>query len=46
VTLGAGHHEVELRQETPALRPGTGGPAWPMGPLALSPVDRCGQSPL
>ena len=42
VALTAGRHAVELRQAKPALRPGTGGPPWPMGPLALSPVDRCG----
>jgi hypothetical protein len=41
LTLTAGSHVVDLRQKTSALRPGSGGPAWPLGPLALSPVGRC-----
>jgi hypothetical protein len=41
VTLNAGEHIVELQQTTSALRPGSGGVPWPLGPLALSPVGRC-----
>lgn len=41
VTLSAGGHIVELRHRTPALRPGSGGAPWPLGPLALSPAGRC-----
>jgi hypothetical protein len=40
-TLGAGRHSVELRQSAPRLQPGAGGAAMPIGPFALSPVDRC-----
>ena len=40
-TLSAGPHTVELRSSAPALSPGAGGPPVPMGPFALSPVDRC-----
>ncbi len=41
LSLTAGRHAVDLRQRTPALQPGSGGSAWPLGPLALSPVGRC-----
>jgi len=41
VTLTAGSHVVVLRQKASTLRPGSGGPPWPLGPLALSPVGRC-----
>ena len=42
VTLEGGAHTVELRQTSPWLRPGTGGPAWALGPLVLAPAGRCG----
>ena len=41
VTLEPGAHTVELRQTSSWLDPGSGGPAWPIGPLVLSPADRC-----
>jgi hypothetical protein len=45
VALEAGAHAVELRRRTSALRPGSGGRPWPLGPLALSPAGRCGGIP-
>lgn len=42
VELTPGPHTVELRRTTSKLRPGSGGKAWPIGPLALTPVGRCG----
>ena len=41
VTLEGGAHTVEIEQTSSWLRPGSGGPAWPIGPLVLSPVERC-----
>jgi hypothetical protein len=41
VTLDPGAHTVELRQTSSWLDPGSGGPAWPIGPLVLSATDRC-----
>jgi hypothetical protein len=41
VTLQPGPHTVELRQSSSWLDPGSGGPAWPIGPPIVSPVDRC-----
>jgi hypothetical protein len=41
VTLHPGAHTVELRQTSSWLDPGSGGPAWPIGPLVLSAADRC-----
>ncbi|HEU4942613.1 MAG TPA: hypothetical protein VFT18_05060, partial [Gaiellaceae bacterium] len=42
VVLAAGPHTIALRQETSWTQPGTGGPAPPVGPLALTPAGRCG----
>ncbi|HEX7256045.1 MAG TPA: hypothetical protein VF236_08980 [Gaiellaceae bacterium] len=42
VALESGSHTVELRRAGSRLRPGTGGRALPIGPLALTPVGRCG----
>jgi hypothetical protein len=39
--LERGPHTVELRQTSSRLSPGSGGPAWPIGPLVLAPADRC-----
>jgi hypothetical protein len=39
--LAGGPHTLELRHRRHLLRPGSGGGSWPIGPLALSPVDRC-----
>jgi hypothetical protein len=39
--LEGGPHTVELRQTSSRLSPGSGGPAWPIGPLVLAPADRC-----
>jgi hypothetical protein len=41
VTLKPGAHTVELRQTSSWLDPGSGGPKWPIGPLVLSPRERC-----
>ncbi len=41
VTLEGGAHTVEIEQTSSWLRPGSGGPARPIGPLVLSPVERC-----
>jgi hypothetical protein len=45
VSLAAGPHVVELRRSSPLLQPGSGGAAWPLGPLAVSPAGRCGSAP-
>ncbi len=41
VTLEPGAHAVELRQSSSWLDPGSGGPAWSIGPLIVSPLKRC-----
>ena len=41
VELGRGPHTVELRRTTSWLVPGSGGPEWALGPLVLSPANRC-----
>jgi hypothetical protein len=45
VDLASGPHTLELRHRRRLLRPGSGGRSWPIGPLAVSPVDRCSASP-
>ncbi len=40
VELEPGAHTVELRQTSSWLDPGSGGPAWSIGPLVLSPSER------
>jgi hypothetical protein len=41
VKLQPGSHTVELQQSSSWLDPGSGGPAWPISPPIVSPVDRC-----
>jgi hypothetical protein len=41
VALAPGAHTVVLRQTSSWLDPGSGGPAWPIGPLVLLAADRC-----
>jgi hypothetical protein len=40
VELGAGTHRLSLGVSSPSLAPGTGGGAFPLGPLLLQPVAR------
>jgi hypothetical protein len=42
VSLDVGRHTVQLRQAGSWRSPGSGGPAPPLGPLAVTPVGRCG----
>ena len=37
MTLSPGVHQVELDYAGPDLAPGSAGPAYPLGPLALAP---------
>jgi hypothetical protein len=41
-TLATGAHRITLTLELPALRPGTGGGGFPLGPLLLQPETRSG----